>query len=62
MTGFERVLIERDGKKPEQAKRELQIARSEVRAMLADGADYEDIEEMLMYDYGLEMDYIMDLL
>lgn len=35
--------------------------QNEIFDALGDGAGYDDIEE-LMLDYGLEMDYIFDLL
>ena len=62
MTSFEQVLINRDGVSKEEAKRMRAEARAEMYAMLEDGDSYDEIEDMLEYDYGLEMDYIFDLL
>lgn len=65
MTDFEKVLMNRDGMSREEAKAERQRARAELQEYLAEGetfSTYEDIEDMLLYDYGLEMDYIFDLL
>lgn len=36
---------------------ETECLRSEFNDMICDGADYDDIEELLM-GYGLEMDYV----
>ena len=62
VTEFEKVLISRDNMTKEEAHRERQNASEMLFDMLEDGADYEDIEDTLMCEYGLEMDYIMDLL
>jgi len=62
MTEFEKVLITRDEMSEDKAKEERQRAMAELNSMLEDDSTYEDIEEMLMCDYGLEMDYIMDLI
>jgi hypothetical protein len=61
MTDFEKVLMNRDGMTKEEAKAERKRASEEFYNYINDGADYDDIEEMLD-DYGLEMDYIFDLL
>lgn len=62
MKHIEDVLKARDRLTSEEAKEETSEIRSTVWDMLGDGADYDDIEEMMMDDYGLEMDYIMDLI
>lgn len=62
MTDFEQTLMNRDRISKAEAKRQKAIARETLYNMLADDADYDDIEEMMMYDYGLEMDYIDDLI
>jgi hypothetical protein len=62
MTEFEKVIMNRDEVSAEEAKRQRDEAREELYAMLEDGDSYDDIEDMLMYDYGLEMDYIFDLI
>ena len=53
--------MNRDGMTKEEAKAERKRAREEFYNYINDGADYDDIEDMLG-DYGLEMDYIFDLL
>lgn len=62
MLDFEQALMNRDHISREEAKRQKARAREELYNMLADDADYDDIEEMMMYDYGLEMDYIDELI
>lgn len=61
MEHVEDVLKARDKLTDEEAEEETSGIRSTIWDMLGNGADYDDIEEMLMDDYGLEMDYIMDL-
>ena len=62
MTDFEQALMNRDHISKAEAKRRRAEAREELYNMLADDADYDDIEEMMMYEFGLEMDYIDDLI
>ena len=62
MTDFEKALMNRDGLNKEEAKIRRAEARAELYAMLEDGDGYDDIEDMLACDYGLEMDYIFDLI
>lgn len=62
VTEFENVLMNRDDMTEAEARKERQNASEMLFDMLEDGADYEDIEDALMCEYGLEMDYIMDLL
>lgn len=61
-TDFEKVLINRDGYTEEEARNARKEASDELYAMLEDGDSYDDIEDMLLDEYGLEMDYIFDLL
>ena len=62
VTEFEKILINRDNMTKEEAHKERQNASEMIFDMLEDGAGYEDIEDTLMCEYGLEMNYIMDLL
>ena len=62
VTEFEKVLMNRDNMTKEEAHKERQNASEMLCNMLEDGAVYEDVEDALMCEYGLEMDYIMDLL
>ena len=61
MTAFEKVLMKRDGMTEEEAKEELNYAREEVAELVA-FEDYEGVEDFLAGEYGLEMDYIFDLI
>ena len=58
MTETKRILMERDNLTSEEADE----AMSEIRKMVADGASYDEMEEALLYDLGLEMDYIFDFI
>lgn len=62
VTEFENVLMNRDDMTEAEAHKERQNASEMLCNMLENGADYEDVEDALMCEYGLEMDYIMDLL
>ena len=62
MTEFESVLMNRDEMSVEEAKTERQRARKELFEMIEDGASYEDVEDYIMGDYGMEMDYLFDLI
>ena len=62
MTDFEKVLMNRDGLTESEAKAERKRAREEFYNYINDDASYDDIEDMLLDEYGLEMDYIMDLI
>ena len=62
MTEFEKVLKNRDGMTEDEAKKERARAREEISNIIAEGGSYDEVEELLSGDYGLEMDYIFDLL
>ena len=62
VTEFEKVLMNRDNMTKEEAHEERQNASEMLFDMLEDGAGYEEGEDAVMCEYGLEMDYIMDLL
>ena len=62
MTEFETVLMRRDNITKSQAKKEYNEAKRSLYNILEEGGSYEEVEDMLLSDYGLEMDYIMDLL
>ena len=55
MTTLERTLIQRDGYSREEAREALQEARERV-------TNGEDPEEILYEEFGLEPDYIFDLI
>ena len=56
-----KVLMERDGMTREEAEEMVRNARDEIYAMLEE-AEYDEIEDMLACDFGLEMDYIFDFI
>ena len=56
-----KVLMERDGMTREEAEEMVNNARYEINNMLEE-AEYDEIEDMLACDFGLEMDYIFDFL
>lgn len=56
-----KVLMERDGMTREQAREEIQEAREAVYECIEYG-DYEGAEEVLSDFFGLEPDYMDDLL
>lgn len=56
MTEVEKVLIERDGLTEEEALQQLEDARKRVMIY------GEDPEEILYEEFGLEPDYIFDLI
>lgn len=61
-TQFEQVLMNRDNMSREEAMAERNSAREEILNMIEDGFGYDDVEDLLLSDYGLEMDYIFDLI
>lgn len=62
MTEFENVLMKRDGMDKQEARRCRAEASELIEQMLDEGGGYDDIEDLLLNDYGLEMDYIFDLI
>lgn len=62
MTEFEQVMMNRDRMTRSEAREERSRMREEVLSAIEEGASYSDIEDMLLCDCGLEMDYLMDLI
>lgn len=62
ITEFEKVLMNRDGDNKEEAQQHREEARQELYDILENGGGYDDVEDMMLGYYGLEMDYIFDLL
>lgn len=62
MTEFEKVMIDRDEMSDRQAKEERQRARKMLYDIIENGGDYNEVEEMMADEFGLEMDYIFDLM
>ena len=61
-TEFEDVLMKRDRLRKDEAMAERRRARKELYDILENGGDYGDVEEMLLDEFGLEMDYIFDIM
>ena len=61
MTNFEKVLMERDGLTEEEAREEKRYAKETIEDLVACG-EYEEVEDFLAGEYGLEMDYIFDII
>lgn len=62
MTDFEKVLMNRDGLSAEEANIELQNASESIFDIIGEGGSYDEVEDLLAMEYGLEMDYIFDML
>lgn len=62
LSEFEQAMIHRDNVSKAEAKRRRNEARSALYDIIENGGDYDDVEEMMAFDCGLEMDYIMDLI
>lgn len=62
MTMFETVLQKRDNITTTEAKKRRQEATDAIYCILDNGGSYDEVEEMLADEYGLEIDYIFDLL
>ena len=58
MTEFEKVLMNRDGMTEEEAKEEKRIARKNFYQAIEEGWGEDFLEE----EYGLEPDYLFDVL
>lgn len=62
MTEFEKVLINRDHMTVDEAKHTRAEAKKAIWEMIEDGASYDDVEDMMSEEYGLEMDYLEELI
>lgn len=51
-----KILMNRDGLTYEEAREEYEITQEEILESIADG--YGDVEDILLGNLGLEMDYI----
>ena len=56
------ILMERDELTEEEAREQVEEAVELINEIVASGGSYEEAEENLLDDLGLEMDYIFDLL
>lgn len=55
------ILMKRDGMTEEEAKNHLQLVREAVHDAVNAG-NYDDAEEIVYSELGLEMDYIFDIM
>lgn len=60
MTELQKTLIDRDGLTPEEALSFINDTRQEVYSAIEAG-DFDLAEDIFTCDFGLELDYIMDL-
>lgn len=56
------VLMNRDNMNEVEANNEVKTARENMWDIIDNGGTLEDLEDMMMCDYGLEMDYLEELL
>ena len=61
MTEMEKVFMKRDRETAREAREHRQGLMEDFYQMIESGCDYDDIEDLL-YNEGLEMDYIFDLM
>lgn len=62
VTEFEQALVHRDNITKKKAREERARASEMLYDILAEGGSYDEVEDMLADEFGLEMDYVMDLL
>lgn len=62
MDSMKNVLKNRDSITETEAINEVNNARESMYDIIENGGSIDDVEDMMMCDYGLEMDYIFDLL
>lgn len=56
------ILMERDELTEEEAREQVEDAVDAINDIMENGGSYEEAEDVLLEDLGLEMDYIFDLL
>ena len=62
MTEFETVLMKRDNMSKEEAKQQRREAMEAFYDIMDNGGGYDDVEDMMASMYGLEMDFIFDIM
>lgn len=62
MTDFEKALMHRDGDTKQEAAKHRAEAMKQLHDIVAEGGGYDEVEDLLACEYGLEMDYIFDLM
>ena len=61
MSRLVKVLMNRDGVTKDEAERMVNEVREEILEAVYDG-DYNEAEDIMLSELGLEMDYIYDIL
>ena len=56
------VLMNRDGMSEVEATNEVNNAREEMWDIIDNGGTLDDLEDMMAFGYGLELDYLEELL
>lgn len=62
MDNMKDVLKRRDNLTEQEAVSEVETAKETLYDIIDCGGGIDEVEDMLACDYGLELDYIMDLL
>lgn len=57
-----KILMERDDISAKEARALVEETREEINDVLSSGGSYDEIEEIIADNLGLEMDYIFDLI
>lgn len=60
--GVIRILMRRDGMSREDAKRECDLFKEDMRYMIEEGCSFWEIEEEFMSYFGVEPDYMIDFI
>ena len=61
MKNLKEVFMRRDGLTEREAEEMIEQMRDEVLEILDESGSYEEVEDLLLDEYGVEMDYIMEL-
>ena len=56
------ILMSRDNITQDEAEHIFKNVREEINDILEDGGSYDDVEDIMYCELGLEMDYIFDIL
>lgn len=57
-----KALMHRDNMTLEEATSLFEQVRDEIHDVIADGGSYDEVEDIMYCELGLEMDYIYDIL
>ena len=57
-----KILMSRDNLTQSEAENVFKNAQRDINDVLEHGGDYEDVEDIMYCQLGLEMDYIFDIL